>query len=213
MVAGVTRKRMIWNLPKSFPLNQGQEGACVGFGWSAELACDPVQIPASNSSAFKLYEAARAQDQLMGNDFGDGASVLAGVKACQQLGWVSSYRWAMGIDDVVDTLCARGPVVLGINWYDGMYETEEAGRVRLNGQLVGGHCILATGYIPEHPVWGGNWVQWTNSWGKTYGVNGRGYISVDDLSRLLQENGEAVVAMDVMPKPKVPWWQRLLDYC
>lgn len=204
------RRKQLWTIPNSLPLDQGSEGACVGFGWSAELAVDPITFNVSKNFALNVYNGARAIDQAEGNYWPEGASVLAGAKYAKRQGWISEYRWAFGIDDVIDALVSKGPVVLGVNWYDGMYATESDGRVRINGPLVGGHCILATGYWPDHPVWGGNWIQWMNSWGRTYGKMGVGWIRDIDLQRLLEENGEACVAMDIAPTNPVPWWQRIL---
>lgn len=210
LVGAVTRKKQLWRIPTALPLNQGSEGACVGFGWSAELAVEPVQLNVSNAFARVMFEGSRRIDREMGNNYPMGASLLAGAKFAQQQGWISEYRWAFGIDDVVDTLVAKGPVVLGINWYDGMYSTETDGRVRINGNLIGGHCILATGYIPNHPVWGGNWIEWVNSWGWTYGVKGLGYIREADLDRLLRDQGEACIATDIAPPEyRKPWWTTL----
>lgn len=210
-LGSVTRKKQIWTMPGNFPLNQGREGACVGFGWAAELACDPVRIPATQDFASLLYQSARDEDAKTGYRYPDGASVLGGAQACKNRGYISGYRWAFGIDDVIDTLVAKGPVVLGINWYDGMYETAQDGLVIVNGPCVGGHCILATGYWPNHPVFHTDVIQWTNSWGANYGENGKGYIRVSDLDMLLQQQGEACIATDVAPQPKRPWWVRLLD--
>jgi hypothetical protein len=135
----------------------------------------------------------------MGNNFPDGASVLAGAKVAKATGMVSQYRWAFGIDDVVDTLIQRGPVVLGLNWYESMYETDRQGRVTVSGALVGGHCITAFGFHPKHPIFG-PCVRWMNSWGPSYGLGGVGYITVPDLTRLLKENGEACIPTDVVAR-------------
>lgn len=209
-VEGIPRRKQLWTIPDPLPLNQGTEGACVGFGWSAELAVDPIAYRVTDQFARTIYEGAREIDRQAGYNFPEGATVLAGAKFAKQQGWIREYRWAFGINDVIDTLVSKGPVVLGVNWYDGMYATEPDGRVRINGPLVGGHCILATGYYPAHPVWGGNWIQWVNSWGPSYGVRGVGYIRDTDLDRLLREDGEACVAMDIAPTNRVPWWQKAI---
>jgi len=112
---------------------------------------------------------------------------------------ITGYRWAFGINDVIDTLIVKGPVVLGINWHEDMYETQPDGLVTVGGRLVGGHAILAHGFWPGHPQHG-DVIVWTNSWGPSYGRNGTGYIRVADLDRLLQNNGEACVATDARVK-------------
>lgn len=208
----VPRKTTRWQIPNNFPLNQGREGACVGFAWAHQLGVGPIFNPSTQAAAFNLYREARLIDQMEGNDFAEGATLLAGAKAAKRSGKVTAYRWAFGLDDVIDALCSHGPVVLGINWYDGMYATEAQGRIRVNGPLVGGHAILATGYIHRHPKWSGNWIEVLNSWGRTYGNDGYGYFRDIDLGMLLDQDGEACIADEATPRPIVPptWWHQFL---
>lgn len=202
----VVRRKRVWKV-RPAPLDQGREGACVGFGWSAELASTPIQHQVDNGSAFELYRQAQAEDRAMGHRWPEGASVLAGAKACAKQGLVVRYHWAFGVDDVLDALVRKGPVVLGINWYDGMYTTrplhEGAHVVQVSGRIVGGHCILANGYLPDYPGIG-EAVVLTNSWGAGWGDRtGSALLRRADLERLLAEQGEACVATDG-PRP-VSW--------
>lgn len=192
----VTRRSIQWAFPRHFPLNQGEEGACVGFGWCAELATAPIMYMTSNDYAFQYYKAARSHDRAMGNNWPEGASVLAGAKVAQKSGMVSEYRWAFGLDDVVNTLIQKGPVVLGVNWYESMYETDVNAQVVLAGDVVGGHCITAIGYH-RNKAGIGECVAWLNSWGPAYGRRGVGYVRLADLDRLLDEGGEACIATDI----------------
>jgi hypothetical protein len=200
----VERRQRLWALPAGYPLDQGDDGACVGFGYTGELAADPVVVPDTGQAfAQQLYELARAEDRKMGNTWAEGASMLAGAKALKNTGKITSYRWAFGIDDVIDTLCTIGPVVLGINWYTSMFQTRTDGLVTITGGLAGGHCILANGYWPAHPKFG-EVIVWTNSWGRSYGLSGVGFIKVADLARLLKEQGEAAIVVDVAPVVPTP---------
>lgn len=196
LIGDTPRYKRVW-APRIFgPLDQGREGACVGFAWAGELAATPHKHLVDNESARAMYELARAEDRAMGNHFPEGASILAGAKAVRTAGYVVKYHWAFGIDDVIDCLVRKGPVILGINWYASMYETNAHGLVEIHGPIVGGHAIMAHGYWPNHPDFG-DCIVWTNSWGIEYGLNGRGYIRVNDLKRLLHEDGEACIPTDV----------------
>lgn len=200
----VERRQRFWSLPEGYPIDQGDEGACVGFGYTGELAAEPVEVPDTGQAfAQQLYRLAQAEDRKMGNDWPEGASMLAGAKALKNGGYILAYRWAFGIDQVIDTLCAVGPIVLGINWYASMYQTRTDGLVTVGGALEGGHCILANGYWPDHPTFG-DVVVWTNSWGRSYGLDGVGFIRVADLTRLLKEDGEAAIVLDVAPVTPQP---------
>lgn len=190
----VRRKDRLWKVGPI--LDQGQEGACVGFGWTAEGLASPVRVDLKrikarapkepNEFAKYVYAFAKTIDEYEGVDY-DGTSVLAGAKSMQTFGLLKSYAWAFTVDEIVDAVIKKGPVVLGINWYDGMYEAPN-GVLKVTGKHVGGHCILAVGYKvkPE-----GDTVILQNSWGSEWGINGLAEISVADLARLMGEGGEA----------------------
>jgi len=179
-------------------LDQGSEGACVGFSWAHELNAVPFKVRVMTSTARTIYYAAQQWDQWEGTDYG-GTSVLAGAKVVHSLGHMPEYRWAFGIDDVLKTLSQVGPVVLGINWYEGMFATDVEGFIKPTGELGGGHAILANGV--EFRKRSGFWwkdlpepiIRLHNSWGTSWGVNGDAFITASDLAILLNQQGEACV--------------------
>lgn len=180
-------------------LDQGREGACVGFGWMGEalaepIAPDPLPITAAaQNDALAIYHLAQTLDDFPGEDY-SGTSVLAGAKAMQQKGYLAEYRWCFSVDDLRDTILSHGPVVIGVPWYSGMY-TAPSGLVTVSGELVGGHCLVVTGYFPEWHIGGitAPMFRWRNSWGPDYGINGSAYITVSDMDRLIHEGGEMCV--------------------
>jgi len=182
-------------------LDQGSEGACVGFGWMAELTAepivpDPMPITASaEQEALTIYKAAQLIDEWPGEDY-SGTSVLAGAKIMQEKGYIKEYRWCFSVEDLRDTVLNYGPVVIGVPWYQGMYVADN-GLVSINGELVGGHCLTVTGYIPQHTVNGvtDDMFRWRNSWGTIYGDGGSAYIRVSDMQRLVNEGGEMCVPL------------------
>jgi len=196
----VVKKQTLWQ--EGIVLDQGSEGACVGFAWTGELLAEPEAPRAqpsfdyANSLAISFYNEAKTIDEWPGENY-EGTSVLAGAKVMQKSGFIGEYRWCFGIDDVRDAVISEGPVVIGIPWYNGMYDTLPNGLVKLSGKPTGGHAILITGYSPSRRF--GNVTEeafrWRNSWGTDYGVNGSGWIKYKDLAKLLAENGEACVPM------------------
>jgi hypothetical protein len=185
-------------------LDQGSEGACVGFGWTAEALAGPMQIDLNevhgtmpkepNRFANYVYREAQKIDQWPGEDY-EGTSVLAGAKIMMRYGILHQYRWAFGIEDVIGAIMATGPVVLGINWYSGMY-VAPGGKLTVSGNRVGGHAILAIGYNPSSLAFGGKeTVILQNSWGESWGIGGIAEITVEDLTRLIKEGGEACVPL------------------
>ncbi|HEX5016533.1 MAG TPA: C1 family peptidase [Actinomycetes bacterium] len=172
----------------SFVLDQGQEGACVGFGWSHELLARPIIQPGVNNAfAQQLYREAQQLDEWPGEDY-SGTSLLAGAKAVQARGHMKEYRWGFSIDDLIMALGYQGPVVLGLNWYTGMMNTDAEGYIRPTGQVEGGHCIAALGWNVRL-----NRAELVNSWGVDWGNGGFCYIGRDDLERLLHEQGEQCI--------------------
>ncbi len=187
LIGDVTLKPKRWTcLPR---LDQGREGACVGFGWSHELAADPVRVRVTDTTALALYHRAQQLDEWPGEQY-DGTSVLAGAKAVQEQGHMAEYRWAFGVDDVLATLSAHGPVVIGVDWHEGMMRTDARGYITPTGGIVGGHCTLLRGLVRER----GRWVcVGRNSWGRSWGIGGDFKIAADDLDALLHNGGEACV--------------------
>ncbi|MFE9023855.1 hypothetical protein ACFYNL_35540 [Streptomyces sp. NPDC007808] len=178
-------------------LDQGREGACVGFAWSHELIATPVQVPGVDDGfARTVYREAQRLDEWPGEDY-DGTSVLAGAKAIAARGYMEEYRWAFGVDDVLRTLGYFGPVVIGVKWYDSMMEPAPNGLLEVSEGGSGGHAILVRGVSLKARLNGHNGtipvVRLRNSWGRDWGVDGDCYLRVTDLEKLLDDDGEACV--------------------
>jgi len=191
-------------------LDQGSEGACVGFGWSGELAAKPKVYPTDNEFARILYHRAQQLDEWEGEDY-EGTSVLAGIKAVQERTdengnpLIGEYRWAFSVEDILRTVAYKGPVVLGITWYENMYNPDENNFIHVEGSVVGGHCILLNGF---YAVWNDvtaahdyanlnkdkSYVKLHNSWGVDWGIGGEAWLSVSDLVKLIEDQqGEACI--------------------
>lgn len=192
-------------------LDQGLEGACVGFGFGHDLLATPVVVSGVDNRYARevIYWTTQRNDYWPGgaypgaDPFYEGTSVLSGAKTLQDLGFYTSYDWGITTRDVVLGIGYTGPSILGLNWYEGMFETDANGWIRPTGAQAGGHCILAIGV---QIVWktGSTTRTWEdvdldqsylilhNSWGPNWGVNGRAKLSLRDFDRLLNEQGDAV---------------------
>ena len=172
----------------------------MGFGCSLDCSSSPVRIRhVGDAFANELFLQARAIDRAANLNWPDGASVLAGAKALRNRGYIGGYRWAFSVTELRDAVITEGPAILGITWYDSMYETEPSGLVDVNGTVVGGHCILVYGYSPRTRINGlqgrHEVFRWQNSWGLSYGVGGRGIVRIEDMERLLADGGETCIPM------------------
>ena len=188
-------------------LDQGSEGACVGFAVTAEALATPVRVDLKrvasiagsqytepDAFARNVYRNAQRIDQWEGESY-EGTSVLAGMKVMRNLGLVREFRWSFGVDDVVLALITTGPVVVGTYWHDGMYEAP-FGVLHPEGPVVGGHAYLLTAYnhSSTNPLLiGQRTVTVQNSWGRGWGVKGLAEMTLEDLDGLLRNDGEAAV--------------------
>jgi hypothetical protein len=196
LLPATARFKRVWTTRKDGPLDQGEEGACVGFSCAGELAAKPQAYDVTNETALKIYGAAQSIDRSEGRNYDSGATVLAGMKACQRAKYFSKYVWCFGIDDTINWIVRRGPVVLGINWYESMFNPSPEGLITVSGRIAGGHAILCNGFWPNHPKFGDILVL-TQSWGRGWGLNGRCYLPVEGGGdRLLSEDGEVAAPTD-----------------
>lgn len=172
--------------------DQGATPTCVGFAWSHYLEASPTTHPAPGPhiDPMVIYRQAQLLDEWAGQEY-EGTSVRAGAKYLQSIGVIYEYRWAFNIDTVCRNLLEVGPVVLGVNWYDGFTEPDAKGMIHLDGPVVGGHAILATGYHKLRKR-----VRLRNSWGREWGVKGHCWISESDLGILIAQDGEACMAAE-----------------
>lgn len=178
-------------------LDQGQEGACVGFSMVHELIARPVCIDKDAQFAREgVYWEAQKIDPWEGGAYPgaspryEGTSVLAGVKILKRLGFIEEYRWCFSLHDLVLAVGYRGPAILGINWYEGMFDTFPCGHIHVSGQVAGGHAILCKGVSVSRKTF-----TLHNSWGIAWGNGGDAYITWEEMERLLNEQGEAVIPL------------------
>lgn len=193
--------------------DQGPDGACVGFAFAHDLAGRPYEVEdvTENYAKYKIYHEAQKIDPWEGGSYPgaspvyEGTSILAGAKVCQKDEFYHSYHWALSAEEVARGIAYFGPCVLGVNWYGGMFQPDAQGFIRPQGSVAGGHAILAHAVkIHYKRGWSGWWnrtwrdvdhdrsfVTIHNSWGRGWGSDGTAKLSLTDLQRLLNENGDA----------------------
>lgn len=197
-------------------LNQGDIGSCTGNAathcigsgafWNSEIVqnifsnLDETQIEAF---AVSVYAEATSLDSYDGfyppTDTGsDGLSV---AKVLQNHGLISGYQHAISLDAVLTALASQ-PLIVGTAWNHDMFTPDSDGRLRITGETAGGHEYMLDALDVENRL-----VWMCNSWGVNWGVNGRAYLTWDDLATLLNDNGDCTVFTPVdqlAPIPDVP---------
>lgn len=168
---------------------------CVAYSWLHFIEDGPVThsylTHAPVVDPEQLYNEAQEVDQWPGENY-DGTSVRAGVKRLQHHDLVGSYFWAWDVDTVVEALLTTGPVVVGSWWHTNMYYPDDDGKITLGGGRAGGHAYLLNGVNTERGI-----IRIKNSWGRRWGKNGYGYISIDDMGSLIDDDGEACIASEL----------------
>jgi hypothetical protein len=206
-------------------LNQGQLGSCTGNAGTGLLGSDSAGRSASpvvtitpggaaNSHgvfapgehlldeqfAVSLYSLASSIDGIQGHypPTDTGSSGLGIAKALQLLGLATSYSHAFSMQAVASAL-QSGPVLVGIPWFKSMYTPEADGRIVVDrtSSADGGHELYISGFDATNT--GIYWL--TNSWGPTWGVQGRGYLTEDDLNWLLGQRGDVTIPVLAAPVP------------
>lgn len=187
-------------------LDQGAEGACVGHGVVNELTSTPIRVkfadvdlpdgapPYPQGMAFWTYRQAQRIDEWPGESY-SGTSVNAGMRIARDLGLIDSWYWAQSREDFRASLVAKGPVVLAIPWFSGMYSAP-GGVLRVTGDLVGWHCILANAYDPRRALNNlprTECVRLLNSWGTDWGSYGSAWMNLDELWNLIDSHDAEMV--------------------
>ena len=173
-------------------LDQGQLGSCTGNAMAQCLNTKPLGIRGgkrlSETDAVDLYSQATQVDEYSGSypPEDTGSSGLAVAKAAITLGYINAYHHAFGIDEVLAAL-TLGPVIVGTNWYEGMF-TPTRDFVTPTGKIAGGHEYLLLGLNTKHKT-----VTALNSWGTGWGMHGRFKMTWPTLDRLLSEDGDCTV--------------------
>jgi C1A family cysteine protease len=83
-----------------------------------------------------------------------------------------------------------------VNWHQGMDRVDSEGYIYPTGAVRGGHCVIVDGVVfgVENEV---DRFRIRNSWGLSWGLNGRCRIKVEDLRKLLSAGGTACMAVDI----------------
>lgn len=174
--------------------NQEDTPQCCGYGAAHLLDASPHRQFLDPTG---IYLNAQFWDEWEGTDY-DGTSVRGVAKFLQSIGYFDSYLWAFNGGLATNHVLNKGPVLIGVDWYEGMMDTDSNGFVHAEGEIVGGHCVCVTAACTLR---GEEWIKFKQSWGKDWGLGGYGYMTSKLFNQLIEQDGEACAPHEVKPSP------------
>lgn len=201
--------------------DQGRLGSCTGNAALGILATGPYwdaepdswhqdgplshigRIPWNESGAVTLYSILTANDDFPGtyppND--TGSDGLTAAKVLTSLGIVPGYQHTFTLTDALTAL-QHFPLLVGTEWRDNMFYPNNVGIIRASGPVDGGHEWIVDEFVPAgrlphvgpYPLSAkSDFIGGTTSWGTSFGLDGRFYLSVPDFGKLLAADGDVIV--------------------
>jgi hypothetical protein len=127
-----------------------------------------------------------------------GSDGLSAAKTLKALGLVDTYKHAFSLT-ALDAALQSGPVMLGTTWLESMFNPSSNGRIPVNrtSPVAGGHEYVVDQLDVENGCY---WL--TNSWGTSWGLDGRGYILRADMQWLLSQQGDVTAPHFLAPQPQ-----------
>lgn len=193
------------------PMMRQRIGSCTGCASFANLGgemfwrtlggkFDGINAEAALDYAEHIYARATELDPWEGTWRPDdtGSDGLSAAKALKEMGFISGYEHAMGLDATLNAL-AKQPVMIGSAWLSGMWEPAADGKITVSGYEEGGHEYL----LDEIDVQNRRAWIW-QSWGQEWGLRGRAWLAWDDLGKLLANYGDCTVLTPLSEPPPQP---------
>lgn len=167
--------------------DQGGLGSCTGNAAVGCISSGPFTFRGTEDDAVSVYSDATKIDEFAGtyppND--TGSSGLAVMKVLHKRGLIPGYTHAFDLYAVLRALVLR-PGIVGMTWKTGCDSPNAEGVIRYQGAVRGGHEVCIDELNVEKKLAG-----FQQSWGPTWGLQGRFYMTWDDLGKALSDYGDA----------------------
>lgn len=172
-------------------LDQGKHGWCVGFTGADFLNNPPVpDADVTDLTGQEIYYECKIIDGEKGKENGSNLRSLG--KALVNRTRINAYAFASTTNEIRDWVLNNGTVMMGTNWYEDMFHPDKTGFIHVSGHDAGGHAWSITGYNVQTGLFEGQ-----NHWGTAWGIGGYFTLAGSDLQRLLDAQGDAMVAVEL----------------
>lgn len=192
-------------------LDQGNLGSCTGNAatgnagtsefWAAgQQYLNPTDSVSDEKFAVGVYSDATSLDDYQGSYPPDdtGSDGLSVAKVLKNRRLISGYRHATSLEAVLTALATQ-PVIVGTSWHNGMFTPDADGQLHITGNIAGGHeYVLDELDVENKLVW------MRNSWGPSWGIQGRAFFTWDDFETLMAQQGDCTVFVPVSQPAPTP---------
>lgn len=171
-------------------LDQEDTSHCVGFAgaqWGNTL---PISDVFSNQAGHDIYYECKLIDgEPLQENGSDGRSL---AKALRARGRLSTYAFAQTLDEVIEWVTTKGPLMMGSYWTDSMFAPARDGTLTIVGDPVGGHEYVCNGFDSQTKRF-----EFINSWGAEWGINGHFFVARTEYEKLWFNGGDALAAVEL----------------
>ncbi len=176
--------------------SKNTKNGCVGYSTFKLLTSEPVVIPPPIPiTEEEIYLESRRNDEFSG-EADEGTSVRAGMETLKRHGLISAYYNGRDWQESVEYMLTTGPLILGIPWYQQMFDPDANGVITIGGSIAGGHAIFC--YAAD---WDNKFITLRGSWSTDWGRDGDCLLSFQDFDRLLKDGGVCVSCTEPINQP------------
>lgn len=174
-------------------LDQGQTGHCTGFSAAQFGNTNPVDDHFTNQDGHDIYYEAKVIDGEPRAE--NGSSIHSVAKVLKNRGRVAAYAWATNLNDIKAWVQSKGPVIVGTDWMNDMFNPDANGFITPTGGYAGGHAYNIVGWDDTDNI------TFLNSWNKSWGKNGRFFMTATNFQTLVNTSGFEACAVVELPVP------------
>ena len=182
-------KERNWLFPLTEALDQGETPHCVGFG----IADFGINLPTftnyTNDDGDRFYYMCKELDNEPLAE--TGSNLRSAAKVMKNLRRISSYAFANTLAQVKYWLLNKGPLIAGTIWTEEMFTPNTFNVLNIGGNVVGGHAYLLNEWTKN------NYIGIQNSWGSSWGIGGKAYISVENFEKIFRQGGEVLTSVEL----------------